>query len=85
MRHNYRKRKLENLKMTNSSTGFQSEGFKSHCWEPDGSFHIVCIFVIGMSSVCVILTAIAVYRIGEMVLQLIRRVKGYFASIDNSV
>ena len=71
--------------MTNSSTGFQSEGFKSHCWEPDGSFHIVCIFVIGMSSVCVILTAIAAYRIGEMVLELIRSVKGYFALIDNSV
>ena len=67
--------------MTNSSTGFQSEGFKSHCWEPDGSFHSVCSFVIGMSSVCVILTVIAVYRIGEMVLQLIRQVKGYVASI----
>ena len=67
--------------MTNSSTGFQSEGFKSHCWEPDGSFHSVCSFVIGMSSVCVILTVIAVYRIGEMILQLIRQVKDDFASI----
>eukprot|EP00091_Calanus_sinicus_P014642 TRINITY_DN32264_c0_g1_i1.p1 TRINITY_DN32264_c0_g1~~TRINITY_DN32264_c0_g1_i1.p1 ORF type:complete len:112 (-),score=19.58 TRINITY_DN32264_c0_g1_i1:77-412(-) len=58
--------------MTNSSSRFPSEGFESHCWEPDGSFHSVCIFVIGMSSVCVILTVIAVYRIGEMVLQLVR-------------
>eukprot|EP00092_Neocalanus_flemingeri_P030461 GFUD01033067.1.p2 GENE.GFUD01033067.1~~GFUD01033067.1.p2 ORF type:complete len:138 (+),score=39.18 GFUD01033067.1:279-692(+) len=44
----------------------------SHCWEPDGSFHSVCIFVIGMSIVCGIVTVISVYRIGQMVIASVR-------------
>ena len=35
----------------------------SHCWEPDGSFHVVCMFVIAVSCVCAFITVISVYKI----------------------
>ena len=47
-------------------------GSGSHCWEPDGSFHVVCMFVIGASSVCGVITIFSVYRIILMVISAIR-------------
>merc|ERR1711915_790971 len=46
--------------------------YSSHCWEPDGSFHAVCIFVISISSVCGIITIFSVYRIAHMVAAALR-------------
>lgn len=57
---------------TNSSSRVFMNQTGSHCWEPDGSFHSVCIFVIGVSIVCGIVTVISVYRIVQMVMAAIR-------------
>merc|ERR1719370_246612 len=60
---------LENQnKFLNSSLSSSS----SHCWEPDGSFHSVCIFVITVSVVCGVITIISVYRIILMLLDMFR-------------
>ena len=40
----------------------------SHCWEPDGSFHVVCLFVIVVSTVCFFISVLSVYRIIMLVL-----------------
>lgn len=40
----------------------------SHCWEPDGSFHVVCLFVIAVSTVCFFISVLSVYRIIMLVL-----------------
>ena len=50
----------------------QTIGFKSHCWEDDGSFHAVCIFVIGMSLVCAIIVTMSVIRISQLVMEMYR-------------
>ena len=44
----------------------------SHCWEPDGTFHSVCIFVLSVSALCSIATIVTVYRIVIMIMQAIR-------------
>ena len=44
----------------------------SHCWEPDGSFHSVCIFVLSVSALCTIATIATVYRIVIMIMQALR-------------
>ena len=54
--------------------------YSSHCWEPDGSFHAVCIFVISISIVCGIITIFSVYRIAQMVAAAMRLVKPYQCS-----
>merc|ERR1712107_566242 len=40
-----------------------STGHGSHCWEEDGSFHVVCMFVIAISCVCFFITVLSVYKI----------------------
>merc|ERR1719186_330942 len=46
----------------------------SHCWEPDGSFHVVFpgVFVIAVSILCGLVTIVSVYRIVQMVMASIR-------------
>ena len=62
---------LENQnKFLNSS--LSSSSSSSHCWEPDGSFHSVCIFVITVSVVCGVITIISVYRIILLMLDMFR-------------
>ena len=51
---------------TNSTTS------TSHCWEPDGTFHSVCIFVLSVSALCSIATIVTVYRVVIMILQAVR-------------
>eukprot|EP00092_Neocalanus_flemingeri_P095196 GFUD01121107.1.p1 GENE.GFUD01121107.1~~GFUD01121107.1.p1 ORF type:complete len:130 (-),score=28.21 GFUD01121107.1:114-503(-) len=58
--------------VTNSSSNLPTAPSGSHCWEPDGSFHSVCMFVIGVSIACGIVTVISVYRIIHMVLAMVR-------------
>merc|ERR1719452_185462 len=56
----------------NSSSKEYRNQMGSHCWEPDGSFHVVCIFVISVSIVCGLVTFISVYRIVQMVMASLR-------------
>ena len=44
----------------------------SHCWEPDGTFHSVCIFVLSVSALCSIATIVTVYRVVIMIMQAVR-------------
>jgi len=46
---------------TNATGSYEHHG--SHCWEEDGSFHVVCMFVIAISCVCFFITVISVYKI----------------------
>ena len=55
-----------------NSTSSLSINSGSHCWEPDGSFHVVCIFVIAVSILCGLVTIVSVYRIFQMVMAAIR-------------
>ena len=57
------------LGATNTS---HSSASSSHCWEPDGSFHSVCIFVLSVSALCSIATVATVYRIVIMIMQALR-------------
>merc|ERR1711974_387061 len=50
------------LVAASNATG-TSEHHGSHCWEEDGSFHVVCMFVIAISCVCFFITVISVYKI----------------------
>merc|ERR1719376_2054994 len=59
-------------KFLNSSLSSSSSSSSSHCWEPGGSFHSVCIFVITVSVVCGVITIISVYRIILMLLDMFR-------------
>ena len=44
----------------------------SHCWEQDGSFHSVCIFVISVSLVCSLVTVVTAWRVAAMVASALR-------------
>ena len=50
------------------STNSTNEWRGSHCWEPDGSFHVVCMFVITMAVICFFVTSIMVFRIAKMLI-----------------
>ena len=50
----------------------------SHCWEEDGSFHSVCIFVLAVSGVCSLATFITVYRVIQMIIAAIRYIQIYY-------
>ena len=39
----------------------------SHCWGPDGSFHVVCMFVMGVGVVCALVTLVCFYKIYSIV------------------
>merc|ERR1711874_615292 len=62
---------MEDTLVMENQNKFQNSS-SSHCWEPDGSFHSVCIFVITVSVVCGLITFISVYRIVLMVLDMFR-------------
>jgi len=49
-----------------------TEVFRSHCWEDDGSFHVVCIFVITISIACGLITLLCTYRILSLLVQSFR-------------
>ena len=49
-----------------------SQSSSSHCWEEDGSFHSVCIFVLAVSGVCSLATFITVYRVILMIIAAVR-------------
>merc|ERR1711962_1551544 len=51
------------LMATTASNVTGSTGHGSHCWEEDGSFHVVCMFVIAISCVCFFITVLSVYKI----------------------
>ena len=53
-------------------TNISSSSSGSHCWEPDGTFHSVCIFVLSVSALCSIATFVTVYRVVIMIMQAIR-------------
>ena len=53
-------------------TNNNSSSPASHCWEPDGTFHSVCIFVLSVSALCTIATIVTVYRVVIMILQAVR-------------
>ena len=53
-------------------TNTSSSSSGSHCWEPDGTFHSVCIFVLSVSALCSIATVATVYRLGIMIMQALR-------------
>ena len=53
-------------------TNSNSSSPSSHCWEPDGTFHSVCIFVLSVSALCSIATIVTVYRVVIMILQAVR-------------
>ena len=44
----------------------------SHCFEPDGSFHVVCMFVIGVSIFCGLISLICTWKVIKMCIQIIR-------------
>jgi len=57
----------DRMAMAESSVTNVTDTYTSHCWEPDGSFHIVCIFVILVSSCCFFITVLSVYRIFKLI------------------
>jgi len=50
----------------------QDGGGGSHCFEPDGSFHVVCMFVIGVSIFCGAISLICTLKVVKMIVQIVR-------------
>lgn len=64
---------MDNMNTSLSSGLTQSDtSSSSHCWEEDGSFHSVCIFVLSVSGVCTLATIITVYRVIQMIIAAVR-------------
>ena len=64
--------KISNMLEDTNNSNSSSLASSSHCWEEDGSFHSVCIFVLSVSGFCSLAAIFTVYRIVRLIIEAVR-------------